>query len=532
MTDLHPPSDASDHSALSPAYELHLRAERGESGAGIGAKGSSRGADAPSQGPDASQERRLAKDRADFAQLDEAMLSMRRAEAAQTRALGRIVERACGPVGGPAPPNSALAQRSLRLEVAARYRMSEHAAGRLMDVAHQAVSLFPESLRSLAAGEISAEHLRIIVDEGSLFGFDSDGDAAERRARYEADVLSRAKVDPPNRLKPVAHVLAERGAQVEVEVMHQRAVARRHVRVAEMPDGMAELRAYLPAPEAYGIRDRIRRIAKAVRRGSTAESAQAERSGETPRQSDRAVEQENNRGGPASRPNDSASAGPEIPQPGQRTLGQTEADAFCDLLFFGDIPLGDGSTDRRARGIRAHVQVIVSGSAVGLGAGLGAGLGTGPEPPSGGTESTTREPVAELVGYGPISRGTAQRVAGSAGAWDAISVDSRGTVLSVDRYRPTPAIQRFLAARDLHCRAPGCRVPVARCDVDHTVAAEHGGPTSTDNLAYLCRGHHTIKHHTGWRVSQRDGGVLTWVSPTGTEHVEEPPSRVRFRAEA
>ncbi|WP_425561531.1 DUF222 domain-containing protein [Leucobacter komagatae] len=475
------------------------------------------------------------------------MLSIRRAEAAQTRALSRIVERACGPVGGPAPPNSALAQRSLRLEVAARYRMSEHAAGRLMDVAHQAVSLYPASLRSLADGEISAEHLRIIVDEGSLFGLDSDGEAAERRGRYEADVLPRAKVDPPNRLKPVAHVLAERGAQVEVEVMHQRAVARRHVRVAEMPDGMAELRAYLPALEAYGIRDRIRRIAKAALRGSAAEStaesagesAQAERSGETRRTPDNAEGQGNKRGDSSGYTSNEAPAGSEKPIPKQRTLDQTEADAFCDLLFFGDIPLGDDSTDRRARGIRALVQVIVPGSAVGLGAGLEPGLEPGFETGSGARNDspvesaalTTRGPVSELVGYGPISRGAGQRVAGSADVWDAVSVDSRGTVLSVDRYRPTPTIQRFLAARDLHCRAPGCRVPVARCDVDHTVAAEHGGPTSTDNLAYLCRGHHTIKHHTGWQVSQRDGGVLTWVSPTGTEHVEDPPSRVRFRTE-
>lgn len=81
--------------------------------------------------------------------------------------------------------------------------------------------------------------------------------------------------------------------------------------------------------------------------------------------------------------------------------------------------------------------------------------------------------------------------------------------------------------------APGCGIPAARCEIDHTVAWEHGGQTSLDNLAPLCKGHHTIKHHGGWRVEQvpDSGGILEWTSPSGRRYRVEPERRVPvFRA--
>lgn len=114
-------------------------------------------------------------------------------------------------------------------------------------------------------------------------------------------------------------------------------------------------------------------------------------------------------------------------------------------------------------------------------------------------------------------------------AWERVSVDDAGRVIAVDRYRPSAEMTRLLIARDLHCRATGCRVPAIRCDADHTVDAALGGPTSTTNLAHLCRGHHTVKHHTDWDVAQEPGGVVKWTSPTGREYRDKPPSRVRFR---
>ncbi len=135
----------------------------------------------------------------------------------------------------------------------------------------------------------------------------------------------------------------------------------------------------------------------------------------------------------------------------------------------------------------------------------------------------------ELVGAGPISPDEAKRIAYDADFWDLIRHNTdTGEVISVDRYRPSAHMRRLLGARDVHCRFPGCRAPVYRCDLDHTIAAEHGGPTATNNLGHLCRGHHTLKHHGGWGVEQDDHGTLTWTSPTGRSYEDRPPSKVRF----
>lgn len=103
-----------------------------------------------------------------------------------------------------------------------------------------------------------------------------------------------------------------------------------------------------------------------------------------------------------------------------------------------------------------------------------------------------------------------------------------GEVHSVDRYRPSEQMRRFLRVRDQRCRFLGCRRPATGCDLDHTIDAAKGGPTTTTNLAQLCRAHHTLKHHTlkhhaGWRVTQRRDGVLDWVSPTGRGYTDRPP---------
>ena len=71
-------------------------------------------------------------------------------------------------------------------------------------------------------------------------------------------------------------------------------------------------------------------------------------------------------------------------------------------------------------------------------------------------------------------------------------------------------------------------MPASRCEVDHTVAWEHSGDTALENLAPLCKGHHTVKHHGGWRLRQvpDSGGAVEWTSPAGRRYVVEPERRV------
>jgi len=86
-------------------------------------------------------------------------------------------------------------------------------------------------------------------------------------------------------------------------------------------------------------------------------------------------------------------------------------------------------------------------------------------------------------------------------------------------YAPARGCERFVRARALRCQAPGCRVPAARCDLDHRRAHAAGGATCPCNLDVLCRRHHLAKHHFGWSAvptseDPRDAG-LRWTSPLG-----------------
>ena len=94
----------------------------------------------------------------------------------------------------------------------------------------------------------------------------------------------------------------------------------------------------------------------------------------------------------------------------------------------------------------------------------------------------------------------------------------------VDRYGPTPAQQRFGRTRDRTCRHPGCGNRAGWADLDHVVAHAEGGPTDCANLCCLCRRHHRLKTHArGWRYVMTPDGVLTITTPSGVTRVTRPP---------
>jgi hypothetical protein len=80
-----------------------------------------------------------------------------------------------------------------------------------------------------------------------------------------------------------------------------------------------------------------------------------------------------------------------------------------------------------------------------------------------------------------------------------------------------------VVTRDQTCRAPGCRLPAARCDLDHTVQYPDG-PTAAHNLACLCRHCHRKKHQAGWTAGLDPGGDLTWTTPTGHTYTDPVPA--------
>lgn len=89
-------------------------------------------------------------------------------------------------------------------------------------------------------------------------------------------------------------------------------------------------------------------------------------------------------------------------------------------------------------------------------------------------------------------------------------------------YRPPPSLWHLVQVRNPRCTAPGCRMPAARCDDDHTLAFEKGGRTCECNLGPLCRHHHRVKQSRGWRLEQPEPGIYVWVTPAGWQYITGP----------
>ncbi|PVG81832.1 hypothetical protein DDE18_17600 [Nocardioides gansuensis] len=96
---------------------------------------------------------------------------------------------------------------------------------------------------------------------------------------------------------------------------------------------------------------------------------------------------------------------------------------------------------------------------------------------------------------------------------------AHGEILDVGRTQRlvTTAIWLALVARDQHCAFPGCRRTPQACDAHHLVHWADGGATSLDNLALLCRRHHTLTHHSAWTIH---------LDPITRRPVWRPPPRV------
>ena len=91
--------------------------------------------------------------------------------------------------------------------------------------------------------------------------------------------------------------------------------------------------------------------------------------------------------------------------------------------------------------------------------------------------------------------------------------------------------------RDVVCVFPYCTRKAHRCDHDHRVDHDDGGPTCSCNLAPTCRGHHRAKTTGGWSYLTVEPGTHLWRSPlghqylrdaTGTLDVTPDPERLRL----
>lgn len=382
-----------------------------------------------------------------------------------------LVEGAHGPVARSSAAD--IAYRSLVADLAAATRVSERTVRQWVDDAADLVDRFGEALVALGRARISRAHVQVIYEHGAGIVDDDARDAYTRRMVELAEELT------PARLRQVAKIAADRARPTTIDERHRSARARRRIAVFDIADGMSELTMVLPSVLAHAIYERTTHDARTIIR-------------------------DRSRSGDADDPGDDADVAAD-----GRTIDEIRADVASDLLLTGTATTcttGDGID-----AITATVQITVPVLAL---------------------ADASNEP-ALLAGTGPVDRATARRLVGNARGWERVMTSPvDGAVLAVDRYRPDKRLVRFLRARDEHCRFPGCRQPVWRCDIDHSTDHAHGGSTAACNLAHLCRHHHMLKHASPWTVRQLPGGVLEWTSPTGRVYIDTPEPVVRFVPDA
>lgn len=391
-------------------------------------------------------------------------------------------------IGSRGVVESTIPYRSVKAMLAASLHLSEATIGRHLERAHTELSQYPMAHEALATGEVSHQQVSIIIEAGSIIAGDcADDSVTEARHTFEELTIEYAKAVSPNLLRPYARKIAEQFATLTIDERHAQVKRFRKVAVQHLDDGMALLLADLSAEDAQAVFSRLTLLAKDI----ALDEARAYREAVASARETEA----------------------EPPKDERRTLDEIRADLLADFLKHG--------TEDRAiapeKNITGVVQVVVheahlASDEAEAEAAIDAGV-----------------PLPELEGHGPIPVRAARRIAGKANKWLRITVDEdSGLVCNVDSRSPSTEQQRMLLVRDQHCRWPGCRMPLHRCEIDHTVPVEDGGPTSMHNLGALCRNHHVLKHHGGWNVTQHRNADYEWVSPTGEVFITSPQSRLRF----
>ncbi|MFS0894396.1 DUF222 domain-containing protein [Microbacterium sp. 179-I 3D3 NHS] len=441
--------------------------------------------------------------------------------------------------------------RSMIAEYAAAGRLAKgsvefaFADACLLDSAHAAVR------GAFVRGDITSAHVREIVRAGMIVR------EAVRKGRtdaatlglYDTAALVVAETDSPARTRAVVRQIAASLAGETLVERHRRAHGDRAITMRSLDDGLALLQVVLPEHLACAVMDRLTRLARQV--VATRDTLDpvlsadpldagadpiyaSDLAPDDPRRDDPLLNAHVISGDahvifgygdtftldpvlePALEPALEPVLDPvlepaleieHIPAD-ERTIDQVRADLFADLLLTAD-PSASGGTG--LEGIQARIQVTVAANTL---------VGSDDRP-------------AQLDGCGAIDPDIARDLAGRTGGWSRLFLDHAGMVTATDSYSPTEAMRRHLRARDQHCRFPGCRMPVHRCQIDHNHDHAKGGPTHLDNLCHLCPGHHVLKHpdvleRHRWTARQLAGGDIEWTSPLGRVYRDAVPRRVMF----
>jgi len=378
-----------------------------------------------------------------------------------------------------------------REDVATALRMSTATAQIRIDVARTLVNHLPNVCSALAMGEISPAHATVIARESASAIRDGMGPA--HIYSIEQSALAYAEFHTPTQVANKVRTTIAKLAPEPFEEIAERARDTRRVSCFREVDGLSTIVAILPAEDAQIVMKAIENFIHAqVANESITLNAQGVRGVDGIGASDSAAGAD--------------SAKDSEVQPGQhRSMDMKRADALTSIAAWS---LQQSTVD-----VKLHRRPVTVNVTIDLPTLLG-----------------LAENPGQLAGYGAIPASVARALA-SDGKWQRFITDPQtGTLLDFGResYEPPQALVDFLIARDRTCRFPGCRQSAARADLDHAKSWESGGETSAANLGALCRRHHRLKTHGGWKLKSHSDGACTWTSPLGK--IYEVPARPMLEA--
>jgi hypothetical protein len=351
-----------------------------------------------------------------------------------------------------------------REDVSTALRLAPTTAQLRIDVARTLVNYLPNTCSALATGEISSAHATVIAKETA--SAIRDGLPESAIFEIEQRALAHAEFHTPGQVANQVRTSIARIDPETFETIVSCAQDTRRVSCYTESDGISTIVAILPAADAQIVMNSIESFIRSAQASDAIGAAS---------------------------PSDSRSSFAASPSD-SRSADMKRADALTSIA--------SAYLASSAETVIPHRRPISVNVTIDLPTLLG-----------------LAENPGQLAGYGAIPASVARELAAD-GKWKRFITDPQtGNLLDYGRqsYEPPQALIDFLIARDRTCRFPGCRRSAALSDLDHAQSWESGGKTSPENLGALCRRHHRLKTHNGWKVVSHTDGSCTWTSPLGKE---------------
>ena len=412
-----------------------------------------------------------------------------------------------------------------REEIASALNLAPVTAQSRIDVARTLTQHLPATCVALANGEISSAQATVIAKESAALlrkGIDPD------QLRFlEETAIAYSEFHTPTQVTNKVRSIVAKLEPAEFEVVVAEAAQGRRVTFTAQPHGMAQILALLPAAEAQTVWLAIDKLARSNRDKGLIVNGNRETgfTGDSDRESGFTGDAGRNSGFTGERGPETGftrDAGRETGFTGDAGRLEQSVGSVASLPEFISSHLEPLTLDQ----LRADALSMIAGQFLAesasehLAHGRPVTLNLTLDLP---TFLGLNEKPGILAGYGEIPASTARLLAADA-KWRRFITDPlTGNLLDYGRttYVPPQALVDFIVARDRRCRFPGCRQPARVCDIDHAIPWEEGGETSKENLGLLCRRHHRMKTHGGWKLISFADGSCEWISPEGKRFLVE-----------